>query len=89
MGYDGCMVDLLTIWVRQGLADINERIRELFRRQIRKLIELVLTDTDLMARLRDAASMLGEIEPSKTVFIWNLEFTKATRSIASLGFHRT
>ncbi|MFZ0259275.1 MAG: class I SAM-dependent methyltransferase [Pseudolabrys sp.] len=55
------MVDLLTIWVRQGLADINERIRELFRRQIRKLIELVLTDTDLMARLRDAASMLGEI----------------------------
>ena len=61
LGYDGCMVDLLTIWVRQGLADINERIRELFRRQIRKLIELVLTDTDLMARLRDAASMLGEI----------------------------
>ena len=55
------MVDLLTIWVRQGLADINEQIRELFRRQIRKLIELVLTDTDLMARLRDAASMLGEI----------------------------
>ena len=50
------MVDLLTIWVRQGLADINEQIRELFRRQIRKLIELVLTDTDLMARLRDAAS---------------------------------
>ena len=61
LGHDGCMVDLLTIWVRQGLADINERIRELFRRQIRKLIELVLTDTDLMARLRDAASMLGEI----------------------------
>ena len=44
----------MTIWVRQRLADIKERIRELFRRQVRKIVELVLTDVDLMARLRDA-----------------------------------
>jgi len=50
------MVDLLTIWIRQHLADIKDRIRELVRRQVRKLIELVLTDTDLMARLRDATT---------------------------------
>ena len=40
----------LTIWLRQRLADIQERVRELFRRQVRKLVELVLTDIDLMAR---------------------------------------
>jgi hypothetical protein len=50
------MVDLLTIWVRERLADVNDRIRELFRRQVRKLIELVLTDSDLMSRLRDVAT---------------------------------
>jgi hypothetical protein len=48
------MIDPLTIWVRQRLADVNDRIRELFRRQIRKVIELILTDADLMARFRDA-----------------------------------
>jgi hypothetical protein len=46
----------LTIWLRQRLADIQERVRELFRRQVRKLVELVLTDVDLMARLRDATT---------------------------------
>ena len=50
------MSDGLTIWVRQRLADIKERVRELFRRQVRKLVELVLTDVDLMARLRDATT---------------------------------
>ena len=47
------MINSLTVWVRKALADVNDRIRELFRRQVRKLIELILTDIDLMARLRD------------------------------------
>jgi hypothetical protein len=50
------MIDALTIWVRQHLADVQERVREVFRRQVRKIVELVLTDTDLMARLRDAGT---------------------------------
>ena len=50
------MIDGLTIWLRQCLADINDRVRELFRRQARKIVEIVLTDVDLMARLRDAAT---------------------------------
>ena len=50
------MIDGLTIWLRQCLADINDRVRELFRRQARKIVEIVLTDVDLMARLRDAST---------------------------------
>ena len=50
------MIDALTIWLRQRLADGKERVRELVRRPVRKLVELVLTDVDLMARLRDATS---------------------------------
>ena len=40
--------------MRQRLADVKERFREVARRQVRKLVELVLTDVDLMARFRDA-----------------------------------
>ena len=50
------MIGALTIWVRQALAEVKERLRETCRRQVRKLVELVLTDTDLMARLRDASA---------------------------------
>ena len=50
------MSGALTIWARQRLADIKERLREVSRRQVRKIVELVLTDTDLMARLRDAGT---------------------------------
>jgi hypothetical protein len=50
------MIDGLTIWVRLRLADLKDRMRELFRRQVRKIVELVLTDVDLMARFRDAAT---------------------------------
>ena len=46
----------LTIWLRQHLANLQERVRELARRQVRKLVELVLTDIDLMARFRDATT---------------------------------
>ena len=50
------MIDLLTIRVRQVLAGVNSRMRELSRRQARKLVELILTDMDLVARVRDAGS---------------------------------
>ena len=50
------MSGALTIWARQRLADIKERLREVSRRQVRKIVELALTDTDLMARLRDAGT---------------------------------
>ena len=50
------MIRALTIWVRVRLAEAGERVRELFRRAVRKLVELVLTDIDLMARLRDATA---------------------------------
>jgi hypothetical protein len=50
------MSGALTIWARQRLADIKERLREVGRRQVRKIVELVLTDVDLMARLRDAGT---------------------------------
>ena len=40
------MSGALTIWARQRLADIKERLREVSRRQVRKIVELALTDTD-------------------------------------------
>jgi hypothetical protein len=46
----------LTIRVRQALAELNDRVREWFRRLVRKLILLILADMDLVARLRDAGS---------------------------------
>jgi hypothetical protein len=45
-----------TIWVRRRIAAFNEGLREFMRRQVRKLVELVVTDIDLMARLRDAST---------------------------------
>jgi hypothetical protein len=50
------MFDELTIWVRQRLVDIKDGVRELLRRQVRKLVELVLTDVDLMGRIREATT---------------------------------
>jgi hypothetical protein len=50
------MVGSLSIWARQRLAEWKERIREIFRRQVRKLAMLILTDMDLMARFRDATT---------------------------------
>ena len=50
------MLDDLTIWVRQRLVEIKDDVRELMRRQVRKLVELVLTDVDLMGRIREATT---------------------------------
>lgn len=46
----------ITIWARRRLAGLNEGLREFMRRQVRKLVELVISDIDLMARLRDAST---------------------------------
>lgn len=46
----------LKIWLRLRLEEFNFRIRELVRRRIRKLVEIALSDLDLMAALRDIGS---------------------------------
>ena len=49
------MTDALTIWLRRRLADGEERVREMFRRPVRKLVELVLADIQVAVRTLDAA----------------------------------
>jgi methyltransferase family protein len=46
----------LKIWLRLRLEEFNFRVREIIRRRIRKLVEIALTDLDLMAALRDIGS---------------------------------
>jgi Methyltransferase domain len=46
----------LKIWLRLRLEDCKFRIRELVRRNIRKVVEIALTDVDLMGAMRDAGS---------------------------------
>ena len=41
----------LTIWCRSAVVSVRTRVREVLRRNLRKLIEIALTDLDLMARL--------------------------------------
>ena len=49
-------MDRLIIWLRLRNAEIKFRIRELARRWLRKLIELAITDLDLMGRMRDVTA---------------------------------
>jgi hypothetical protein len=49
-------MDRLTIWLRLRNAEIKFRIREVARRWLRKLIELAITDLDLMGRMRDVTT---------------------------------
>ena len=59
-------MDRLTIWLRLRNAEIKFRIREVARRWLRKLIELAITDLDLMGRMRDVtASAAFEAEHLK------------------------
>jgi hypothetical protein len=44
------------IWLRQCAVNIRFRIREFVRRQIRKIVEISLTDLDLMGKLGDSTS---------------------------------
>jgi len=53
------MITRLRIWLRQRIADLRHRVRELLRRQLRKLIEIAITDLDLMARFGDLTSSVA------------------------------
>jgi Methyltransferase domain len=50
------MFRALKIWLRLRLEDYRFRIREIVRRNLRKLVEIAITDLDLMAALRDVGS---------------------------------
>lgn len=50
------MVKSLRIWFRLRLEELKFRIREIVRRYLRKLVEIALTDLDLMGALRDFGS---------------------------------
>jgi hypothetical protein len=50
------MLRAATIWIRLRLEEGKYRFREIVRRNIRKLVEIAITDLDLMAQLRDVGS---------------------------------
>ena len=50
------MIGRLEIWLRLTIEDIKFRIREIIRRYIRKLLEIAITDLDLMGSFHDIAS---------------------------------
>jgi hypothetical protein len=50
------MTGALTIWVRRFNARIKYRVSELVRRVVRKLVETIITDLDLMWQLRSVMS---------------------------------
>ncbi len=50
------MYGAIKIWVRLRLEDFRFRARELARRNIRKIVEIALTDLDLMALFRDSGA---------------------------------
>jgi hypothetical protein len=49
----------IKIWLRLRIEEFNFRVREIVRRRIRKLVEIALTDLDLMAALRDFGSSVA------------------------------
>jgi methyltransferase family protein len=53
------MMGSLTIWFRRLDASIRFRASEIVRRLLRKLIEIAITDLDLMARFRDLTSSVA------------------------------
>ncbi len=50
------MFGRLKIWLRLTIEDIRFRVREIVRRNIRKLVEIAITDLDLMGSFQDIAS---------------------------------
>jgi hypothetical protein len=53
------MTDRLTIFLREFSDDVKRRLREFIRRLLRKLIEIAVTEMDLMGRVRDATSSVA------------------------------
>lgn len=50
------MFDLVRIWLRQVVNGLNELIRKFIRRLIRKTIEMIVSDLELMLNFRDLTS---------------------------------
>jgi hypothetical protein len=50
------MLQRLKIWLRLRLEDCRFRIREIMRRNLRKIVEIAITDLDLMGALREVGS---------------------------------
>jgi hypothetical protein len=50
------MLRALKIWLRLRLEDCSFRRREIVRRNLRKLVEIAITDLDLMGALRDVGT---------------------------------
>jgi hypothetical protein len=53
------MIARIRIWLRQRAADAAHGVRELVRRPLRKLVEIALSDLDLMARVGDLTSSVA------------------------------
>ncbi len=53
------MIDRLRVWSRLTVEDVKFRIREIVRRNLRKLIEIALTDLDLMSAFTDMTSSVA------------------------------
>jgi len=53
------MLDRLKIWLRLTVDDVRFRIREIIRRGLRKLIEIAITDLDLMGAFADISSAVA------------------------------
>jgi hypothetical protein len=50
------MLKSLKVWWRLRLEDVQFRRREIVRRNLRKLVEIAITDLDLMGAIRDVGS---------------------------------
>src|SRR3954451_7746288 len=50
------MISQVRIWVRQRLDDINDHIRKFYQRLIRKTIEMLVSDLEMMLSFRDLTS---------------------------------
>lgn len=52
-------IDSIRIWKRQFAEDAREAIRKIIRRRVRKLIELVMSDLDMVALLKPGDSSVA------------------------------
>jgi hypothetical protein len=53
------MIDRVRVWLRLAVEDVKFRMREVIRRNLRKLIEIALTDLDLMSAFTDTTSSVA------------------------------
>jgi hypothetical protein len=88
----------IRIWLRQRLADLRFHVREFVRRQIRKVIEIAITDLDLMGKFRDLTSSavfeaehLGDAVDFKSrtrLYRWLLEQAGSSGLFLEFGVHK-